>query len=518
MTRLPSSCVFLLLAACGGSEPPDERPNLVLVSVDCLRADHLHCYGYERETSPVLDRLAAEGVRFQRCVSSTSWTLPAHLSMLTGLPLSGHGVDDERLWTRVDTDGAALDVPMRGVFLSEVLQESGYDTAGFYTWKYLEPQFGFGPGFDVYERLAHTFYSHPQVGPQFETLSAANDLEGMKALAAAHPALFDDTTPTAPQVVDRALAWLEEREGDEPFFLFLHVFDCHDPYSPPPPYDRMFDPEYTGSIDGRRVTTNDSPVHSGMDPRDLTHLVARYDGAIRYVDSELGRLFDELDARGLRDSTLIAVTGDHGEEFFEHGRKTHRSQLYLESVGVPLILRWPEGLRGGEVIAGNTGLVDLLPTFCAAAQVAAPPSMGTDLLPIARGEATNGARTYISELTLFDQGAVPRRLVSVLRGDEQRILASRGSAPWAGVQLDLAADPLGRGWGTASDNPGQDLTRLREALLRLRESLPSRQAGAPMTARDMADLAAMGYGGHGESIEGQDSDRLILDGGVWPDE
>lgn len=520
MTPRASICTLLALAACGGSDPAPGPPNLVLVSVDCLRADHVHAYGYERETTPVLDALAAEGVRFERCLSTTSWTLPAHLSMLTGLPVSGHGVDDDRLWTRVGPDGAPLDVPMRGVFLSEVLKEAGYDTAGFVTWKYLEEQFGFGPGFDVYERLAHNFYSHPVVGPRFEQLSAAKDVEGMKALAAAHPDLFDDTTPTAPQVVDRALEWLDGREGEAPFFLFLHVFDCHDPYSPPAPYDRMFDPGYEGTIDGRRVTTADSPVQPDMDPRDLEHLVARYDGAIRFVDAELGRLFEGFDGRGLTEDTLIAVTADHGEEFYEHGQKTHRRQLYLESVGVPLILRWPAGLPRGVVVEGNSGLVDLTPTFCAAAGVTAPPSMGVDLLPMARGEARNRERPYLSELVLFDQGAVPNRLVSVLRGDQQRLVASRGAAPFAGVVLDLSDDPLGRGWGTATEDHEDQLGPLRGALHRLRESLHERQAGSPMSARDLADLAAMGYGGHGEAVEGEagDGSRLVLDGGVWPHE
>lgn len=517
--RVPLLCIFLLAACGSGEDPPPARPNLCLVSVDCLRADHLSCYGYDRETSPVLDRLAGEGVRFERCLATTSWTLPAHLSMLTGLPLSGHGVDDDRLWTRRNSDGEPLEVPLRGVFLSEALSSAGYDTAGFYTWKYLEPRFGFGPGFDVYERLAHTFYSHPEVGPRFEALREAEDVEGMKALAEEYPDLFDDTTPTAPEVVDRALAWLDGREGDAPFFLFLHVFDCHDPYTPPAPFDRMFDPDYEGPIDGRRVTAPDSPVHPDMDPRDLRHLVARYDGAIRFVDDELGRFVEGLEQRGLDASTLLAVTGDHGEEFYEHGRKTHRKQLYLESIAVPLILRWPDGLPAGRVVEGNVGLVDLMPTFCSAAGVPVPaPTMGVDLLPAARGEAGNPPRTYLSELVVFDQGAVPRRLVSIVRGHEQHLLATRGAEPWQAAVLDLAEDPLGRGRGEPLAEP-PSLDRLRTALRRLREAQPGRETGEPLSDRDLDELAAMGYGGHGEEAAGSgaEDDRLVLDGGVWLD-
>lgn len=510
-----------LLAACSGGpdeETADTRPNLVLLSIDCLRADHLRCYGYERETSPTIDRLAKEGVRFERCLSTTSWTLPAHLSMLMGLPLSAHGVDDDRLWTRIDGEGQPVPVPLKGVFLSELLESAGYDTAGFVTWKYLEDQFGFGPGFDVYERLAHTFYSHPEVGPAFEAAQEAGDTEAMKALFEAHPQLFDDTSPTAPEVFDRAMAWLDQREGDEPFFLFLHVFDCHDPYSPPEPYARMFDPEYTGTIDGRRVTAPDSPVHKDMDARDLEHLVARYDGAIRFVDAELERWMNGLAERGFATNTLHAITADHGEEFFEHGGKTHRSSLYMESVGVPLVLHWPDGLEAGHVIAGNSGIIDLLPTFCSAAGVeSVPPNMGTDLLPIARGEVTNGKRLYLSELTLFGQGAAPDRLLSLVRGDEQTVARTRGQAAWQAARIDLGADPLGRGFGEPTSQV--ELDALREGLRHLRTALPDREAGEPLDAGDLADLAAMGYGGHDGPIEGEDhGDRLILDGGVWPDE
>ena len=115
---------------------------------------------------------------------------------------------------------------------------------------------------------------------------------------------------------------------------------------------------------------------------------------------------------------------------------------------------------------------------------------------------------------------MPNRLVSVLRGDEQRLVASRGTAPFAGVVLDLAGDPLGRGWGTAAEDHADELGQLRAALQRLRESLHERAAGAPMSARDLADLAAMGYGGHGEALEGEagDGSRLVMDGGVWADE
>ena len=522
--------------ACGPSPPPAPgRPNVLLVSVDCLRADHLSCYGYSRETSPTLDRLAGEGVRFERVHATTSWTLPSHLSMLTGLPVSAHGVDDDRLWQRTAQDGAALPAPLRAVFLPELLAQAGYATAGFYTWKYLEPRFGFGPGFDLYERLGHTFYSHPLVGPEFERLRQAGDAEGMQALMAAHPALFDDTHPSTPEAIDRARAWLDEHARERagrPFFLFVHLFDVHDPYTPPEPWFSMFDPDYEGPIDGRRITSPDSPVHARMRPRDLERVISLYDGAIRFVDAELARLFARLDELGVAQDTLVIVTGDHGEEFFEHGMKTHRNQLYQESVRVPLLLRWPRGLPGGRVVPGNAGLVDIAPTVLAAASLApATPLGGVDLLPIARGTAGNGERTYVSELVLFAPGeSVPTRQLAIARGSRQTLFTTKGAAPWSARAYDLERDPAQQA-GEPVDEAriAEDLAALRAELAALRAAQPARAADArPLDPRELAELAALGYGGDGaQSSDPRDGvpergtdapERLSLDGGVWPDE
>lgn len=527
MLRPAPLTALLLLTACGGAEEASTPPHLVLVSIDCLRADHLGAYGYERDTSPRIDGLAEEGVRFERAYSTTSWTLPSHLSMLTGLPISAHGIDDDRLWLRRDDAGTPLPAPLRAEFVSEHLSGAGYATAGFYTWKYLEPRFGFGPGFDVYERLGHNFYSHPVVGPEFERLRVAGDTDGMKALAAEHPELFDDTHVSSPETIDRAIGWLDghiERTPDRPFFLFVHLFDAHDPYTPPEPYFSMFDPEYEGSIDGRRVTSPDSPVHPGMNPRDLARLVSLYDGAIRFVDSELGRLFDRLEEHGIEEDTLIAVTADHGEEFFEHGRKTHRHQLYQESVGVPLILRWPSGLPAGRVVEGNAGIVDLAPTLLSAAGITVEGSSmaGVDLLPIARGARENAERVYLSELVRFEgTDPVPTRLLSIARGNNQTILQTRGATPWSGEVFDLSSDP-GQVTGLELDRDGleQELESLRSSLHELRRRNPLRSTeGIPLTELELQELAAMGYAGGDEDIVGEgDSERLSLDGGVWPDE
>lgn len=522
-----SGAALLLLAACGhgGAEAP---PNILLISIDTLRADHLGCYGHERSTSPNLDELAREGVLFERALSSSSWTLPAHTTMLTGLATSAHGVCDDRLWTRTDRAGRPIPPPLHGRYVSELLERAGYHTAGFFTWKYLEAQFGFGPGFATWERVGHSLFSHPATGPEFARLQAAGDVEAMKALAAAHPELpTEDGVPTATLAVDRALAWLTaESETEAPFFLFLHLFDVHDPYTPPPPYDALFDPDYDGPIDGRRVTTQDSAVRGDMAPRDLEHLIALYDGGVAWVDAELGRLLARLAQLGLAEHTLVIVTADHGEEFFEHGHKTHRRQLHMESIHVPLLMRWPGHLPRGERIAGTVGLVDIAPTICAAAGVAAAePMMGIDLGPIARGEARNTDRTYLAEMLLFDGSAVPRRQLALARGEELTLLSAEGAGPWRAERFDLAQNPRGAGPGRVLPPQGEDskavlehLARIREATRHARDRNPDRGADLPqLSDHDRRQLAALGYATDGDFGEG-DGGRLCLDGCVWPDE
>lgn len=519
------------LPACGGAEQP--RPNVLLVSIDTLRADHLSAYGYRRPTSPALDELAQSGVLFERAISPTSWTLPAHLSMLTGLEISAHGIADDRQWTFVGPDGEPVPPRLHGIFLPEFLREAGYRTAGFHTWKYLDEQFGFGPGFEVYERLGHTFYSHPEVSKRFEALRAANDVEGLKRLHDEHPALFDATRKTTPEVLERAREWIgavRAQTPAQPFFCFLHLFDVHDPYVPPPPFDTLFDPDYAGSLNGRNVTSPDSPVRGDMDPRDLEHLIALYDGEIAYVDSQLGQLFAWLEAQGLADDTLVIVTSDHGEEFFEHGHKTHRRQLYRESVHVPWILAWPGELPAGLRIGGTAGLVDLTPTVLGLVGVAGPPwTSGRDLSQVVRGEAQPLERPYLTELYLFDTGPTARRQLGIHLGDEHVLLVADGEQPFAIERFDYGTNPLGLGRGemlAPQDAQYQGasgrLAAQIEAIRALRRAAPARaiEVGAGLTERDLAELRALGYVTSGAAAPAAptrtgSADLLPAESGFW---
>jgi arylsulfatase A-like enzyme len=548
---LAAGTCFALAAACGGDAPlPNAtrhtgaapRPNVVLISIDTLRADHLSCYGYARATSPHVDALAAQGARFERAWSTTSWTLPAHLSMLTGEHVSAHGVCDDRLWDVVGKPGGPPALPLCGTFLPELLRAVGYRTGGFYSWKYLEPRFGFGPGFEVYERIGHSVYSHPQHAERFEKLRAAGDKAAIEEWRAREPLLFDDQRPTAGETVDAALAWLDTvapssasavpktpAQASEPFFLFLHLFDVHDAYRPPPPFDARFtDPAYAGPITGDQVSSPTSPVVPGMAKADLEQLVALYDGEIAWVDTQVQRVLDALEARGSADDTLVILTSDHGEEFFEHGHKTHRTQLHPESLRVPLVMRWPGRIAPGTRVTGNAGLIDIVPTLCELLDLAVPSGVsGTSLASALASGRVDADRDVLGELFCFaPPGGAPVRKLSLVRGDEQFLIEVDPGGARRALRHDLAADPLGRGpgeplaLGSAEERAlGARLAALRVRIAALRCPPSDRRGEArELSTRERDELSKVGYGQGGRVTElsGQ-LDRLCLDGCVWPD-
>ena len=514
----------LALAGCGDPPVPD-RPNVLVISVDTLRADALGCYGAEHPTSPNIDALAADGVLCVNAVSTTSWTLPAHVSMLTGLDISAHGMCDERVLSASHKQGVRP--PLKGDFVSQSFQRAGYRTAGLYTWKYLEPRFGFGLGFDDWRRVGSTIFSNDELRERYERLRDAGDEEAVRRWAEESPQDFDLQAPTNQVVVDEALAWLDEgghgAEGGEPFFLFLHLFDVHDEYVAPPPFDTRFDTDYDGPVDGRKVTSPDSLVDEHMPARDLDNLRSRYLGEVAWTDHQLGRLFDELERRGLTEDTLIVLTSDHGEEFFEHGKKAHRTQLYRESVQVPLIFSWPGGLPSGLRVDGVTGIVDLAPTLAALADIPGPEAVcGTDLSAVLRGEAPNEERAYLSELLVFrGKSNSPEHHLSIHLGDEHLVRRRSSKGTFELHRYDRAADPLELGPGERHGPGTPAFQRFTELLAPLRDRAQAARDASPWPGtrlggidEDTADeLAAMGYlGDTSDTGTLRSTERLCLDG------
>lgn len=410
-------------------------PNIILISIDTLRADHLGAYGYARPTSPRLDRLAADGVRFAHFIASSSWTMPAHASMLSGLDPAHHG-------------GVVFDyfrpLSPRLEMLAERLWDRGYATAGFTGGGFVCGPLGYDQGYERYR-------DNPVSKGEGDTLQWA---------------------------IDHAKPWIAARDG-QPFFLFLHTYQVHMPYTPPPPYDTLFDPDYRGPYATRFELAEAQPFVEDVEPlppRALQHVQALYDGEIRAMDEAFGGFFDWLRAEGLARDTCILLTSDHGEEFGEHGGLLHQqAKLYEELIRIPLIVWCPGRVAGGRVVEDLASHTDLVPTILELA--GAPPGDdldGRSLLPLLRGEALPERRPAISEV----DGSIVKRpgQVRAVRGPRYKLIES--SLDDTEAVFDLADDPGER----------QSLAATRPELA---GTLRAAAAGAPRTAAPTHAAPAM---------------------------
>ncbi len=378
-----TAAVVVLLAGC--ADEPVRRGNVILISIDTLRADHLGCYGYERPTSPFVDSLAARGVRFENAIVQVPGTLPSHMSMLTGLLPTEHDV--------FPPDGVlSNEIPL----LAELASRAGIRTAGFTEGGYVSGRYGFSRGFERFDD------SHRGLNTDFE--------DGLR----------------------QGIEFLTSVQPSQQFFLFLHTYSVHDPYVPPLPYaadylkgeaasharstervpsDYDLEDASDARLEARKaqqriasefvasVLPPDSPMPTGPELSSFNRgrvaiplqaipvYEALYDGTINYVDDLLREFVDRLGDLGFDDSTTIIITSDHGEEFLEHGRLVHE-QIYNECVHVPLIVVGP-GVRVGASIRDLAMSVDLTPTILDLLGVASPRHLsGRSLLPRIQADQT----------------------------------------------------------------------------------------------------------------------------------
>jgi len=320
--RFRSGCLAALLAFGCGAEPAP--PNFLFILVDTLRIDHLSAYGYERETSPALSRLAGESVRFDRAYAAAPWTKPSVASMFTGQYPHRHGVN------------FVLDpLPPEAVTVAERLSEAGYATAGVVSHIFLAGKNGIDQGFDHYDSAEAGGHSHVS------------------------------TTGVTRRAIDLLAGF-----GSEPFFLFVHYFDPHYEYMRHPEFG--FAPESVGRLRGGEDIHDLRAMGADLSREEVGFLRDVYDEEIRFTDGGIGELLASLEARGLADDTIVIVAADHGEEFFERGWLGHTRTVHEEVIRVPLIFRIPGEPAGGRVITAPVSLASLAPTILDFAGVAAP--------------------------------------------------------------------------------------------------------------------------------------------------
>lgn len=309
-------CVVCLAASAlaGAAEPP----NVILITLDTVRADRMGFLGSKRGLTPNLDQLARESVVFTRAYSQVPLTAPSHATILTGTYPQFHKVSDFQV-------PLAQDLP----YAPAILRPHGYHTAAFVGSIVLDPKQRFAPGFD---RGFDTYDAG------FRTRRTGEDR-------------YQTWERRGGEVVAHALAWLNQHPKG-PFFMWVHLYDAHFPYEPPPPYK-------------------------------VKYASAPYDGEIAYVDSDVGKFLNELRARGLYENAVIAVMADHGEALGDHGEDTHGIFLYDETIHVPLVIKLPGGDSAGRRIDNRVELVDVLPTILQAVGVEVPQEVqGESLLGI----------------------------------------------------------------------------------------------------------------------------------------
>jgi arylsulfatase A-like enzyme len=367
----------LATAACGGGarEGPFPGAPLILISLDTTRADHLGAWGRPGARTPVLDRLARRGVLFRNAMTAAPTTLASHTSIMTGLYPHTHGVP-ENGWVIGETN----------TLLAQRLKRSGYATAGVAGSFALSSLFGIDRGFDRWDE-------------SFDLLL--------------HPLERDQNQRRAAAVTEAAIA-AAERLGSGPAFLFVHYFDPHAPYDPPPPCGRDDGAPAPGLDDLRELVAEHQEAIAPGEGRGL-HVVfdgltrailtgaagapragerdrllgSLYEGEIACMDAEIGRLLDALEAQGLLDQAVVVVVGDHGETLWEHGDfYNHGLALYQTTIHVPLLIRLPGDRHAGRVVDEPVSTVDILPTILALLGLEAPGlADGVSLLGAIEGRA-----------------------------------------------------------------------------------------------------------------------------------
>jgi arylsulfatase A-like enzyme len=400
-----ASCLLivtaLLLQACEQKSTPPKYDsvdyNVILISIDTLRADRLGAYGYKKETSPNIDTFAADSILFESSIAQAPSTLPSHASIFTGLFPVNHGA-----FAALQTP-----IPTKTPTIPEIMRDAGFRTISFNGGGLVGAVYGFGRGFEHY------------------VTERDNDRFRYK--------------------VDAATDWLDDN-GDDKFFMFLHTYEVHDPYAPDPEYLALFETDYAGSISNNIDSKEIGKINSDsfdLSAADIEHVNNAYDAEIRSMDDAFGRLIAYLKDNNLYDNTVIIFTSDHGEEFGEHGYVgRHFFTLYDELIHVPLIVKMPDSQRAGVMVGEQVRGVDILPTLLDLLAINFEPDIdGESLISLMLGEETE-ALIAVSQQDTSD----PLPPTSIRTNTRKLILSrsilkdSEASGMWVKDKMEFQSD------------------------------------------------------------------------------
>ena len=401
------------------------RPNLLLITIDTLRPDHLGCYGYKQILTPNIDKLAEEGVRFKTVVSQVPLTLPSHCTIMTGTYPAYHGV----------RDNVGYKLSESKTTLAEILKTQHYRTAAFVGAYVLNAKFGLNQGFDDYD----------------------DKIEGSSKFG---PVInLNQVERRAGEVVSRALGWLDVHP-QSPFFVWIHLYDPHDPYEPPPPFKEQYQ-------------------------------ARPYDGEIAYTDRELGRFLNFLKQKRLYENTVVVLAGDHGESFGEHKEWTHGYFIYDSTILVPLIIK--PVLKGmtGRVVTNQVSLVDVVPTILQLLDLPRSSELqGLGMLGLMLGKQQDWPRQAYCE-TFYPAQFGWSPLMAVRRADAKFIRAPRPEL------YDLAQDPAEQvnrilQQSALANELRANLTQIES---KYGDRNASEAAALSLSTQDLEKLGALGYVG-----------------------
>jgi arylsulfatase A-like enzyme len=332
-----------------GVPPTPDKPNILLITIDTLRADHLGCYGGSDDGTPMIDALSSGGATFLRATSQVPLTLPSHTSILTSTYPPIHGVRDNAKYRF----GGSLPT------LAGILKETGYQTAAFVSAFVLDSRFGLDRGFQTYnDKIQNQAYFY------FSTASPPFALAALFKLVGFAPPYKPERK--ADKTTEAVIEWMEENSGNR-FFLWIHFFDPHGPLNPPPPYDTLYISPDTDPLEFRKKMATYSSLLGKADANALTEeeiegIRALYMGEVTYTDHYIGQLTEKLKELGIADRTLTILTADHGQSISEHGYIGHDRELYRDIMQIPLIFHFPGRIPGGMKIDNQVQSIDIMPT------------------------------------------------------------------------------------------------------------------------------------------------------------